>query len=144
MSADEARELFSEAYDGEFDEEGKAAFDAALAADEELAEEYAEFVEVIDGTHAMHTGGAAAPDLLKGIQRKIRERSGGRFFRDRFAAKKQIGVAWITLLLAAVMFLIAGAAYFGLYYVQAEEEAHEPSAPSRETPRDEPDPAPSK
>jgi anti-sigma factor RsiW len=134
MSADDARELFSEAYDSELDEDGRAAFDAALAADEDLAEEYAEFAEVIDGTHAMHTGGAAAPDLLKGIQRKIRDRSGGRFFRDRFAAKKQIGVAWITLLLAAVMFLVAGAAYFGLYYVQVEEEAHEPSAPSPDVP----------
>ena len=140
MTADEARELFSEAYDGELDEEGRAAFEAALAADEDLAIEYAEFEEVIDGTHAMHTGGAAPPDLLKGIQRKIRERSGGRFFRDRFAAKKQIGVAWITLLLAAVMFLIAGAAYFGLYYVQAEEEAvesipsTEPHPPSSEEP----------
>ena len=132
MSADEARDLFSDAYDSELGDEERAAFDAALEADEELAQEFEEFAEILDGTHAMHTGGAAPPDLLKGIQRKIRERSGGRFFRDRFAAKKQIGVAWITLLLAAVMFLVAGAAYFGLYYVQSEEEAREAGEPGED------------
>ena len=122
LSNEEAIDLFSDAYDGELEAEQKAAFKAALAADPELAEEYADFVEVLDGTHAMHTGGGAPPDLLRGIQRKIRERSGGRYFRDRFEKKKQPIVSWITLLLAAVLFLIAGAAYYGLTYVQFEEQ----------------------
>ena len=126
LSYEEAVELFSDAYDGELDEETQARFDAALAADEELAEEYAEFATVLDGTHSLNTGGTPPPDLLKGIQRKIRERSNGRFFRDHYSSRQQVGVAWLTLLLAAVMFLLAGAAYFGLYYIQAEQEAQQP------------------
>ena len=43
MNADEAQELFSEAYEGELSEERQREFQAALAADAELAAEYASF-----------------------------------------------------------------------------------------------------
>ena len=43
-----------------------------------------------------------------------------------------MGVAWLTLLLVAVTFLVAGAAFFGLYYVQLSEEDRQEQGPEEQ------------
>lgn len=145
MSADEARDLFSDAYDGTLSAEQQAAFDALLEKDSELRTEFEELKALLDETHSLkemfREGGISEaealeafmadrplpgeteppPDLLKGVQRKIRERSRGRFYRDRFTEKRTMG--WTPLILAFLMVLILGVAWFGMSYVQLQIEA---------------------
>ena len=128
MTEEEIRDLFSEAYEEELEPERQQEFDAALAEHPALAKEYAEFVELFDRTHAMDTGGAAPPNLLLGVQRKLRERSRGRYYRDVFAEKQKQTIGWLPILLAFLIIFLTGLAYFGLHYVQLEES--EQSTPS--------------
>lgn len=145
MTTDEARDLFSDAYDGTLTPEQQAAFDALLAEDAVLRAEYEELQELLDEAHSLkdlfREGGLSEaealeafvadrplpgeteppPDLLKGVQRKIRERSRGRFYRDRFTEKRTMG--WTPLILAFLMVLILGVAWFGMSYVQLQIEA---------------------
>jgi hypothetical protein len=88
MTAAEARELFSAAYEGELDSTQAESFAAALAADGELAREYESFVATL-GLARAHAGERAArgPNLLPGVQRRLRARSRGRFYADRFAER---------------------------------------------------------
>jgi anti-sigma factor RsiW len=88
MTAAEARELFSAAYERELDGPQAEAFAAALEADPELAREYEAFVATLGFARA----GAApppdrAPNLLPGVQRRLRARSRGRFYADRFSER---------------------------------------------------------
>lgn len=142
MTGDEARERFSEAYDDELSAEERATFEAALSADDSLRAEYDEFRALLSGTlpslaDDLHddlearraflsaTTGAndePAPDLLPGVQKKLRERSRGRYYRDRFAERGKYAT---PLLLAIVMALVLGMAWFGLSYVQLEAERQE-------------------
>lgn len=128
MTEEEIRDLFSEAYEEELEPERQQEFDAALAQHPALAQEYAEFVELFDRTHAMDTGGAAPPNLLLGVQRKLRERSRGRYYRDVFAEKQKQTIGWLPILLAFLIIFLTALAYFGLHYVQLEES--EQSQPS--------------
>jgi len=116
VTSDDARELMSDAYDGSLDAAQRAAFDAALEADDELAAEYAELKSLLDEAHALDGDELPTPDLLGGVQKKIRERSKGRFYRDRFAESG--GLGWTPLLLGLVMLIILGAAWFGLGYIE--------------------------
>jgi len=146
VTGDEARERFSEAYDAELSAEERAAFEAALAADDSLRAEYEEFRALLSGAlpalaadepelhddvearRAFLAGSATAdtdvpvPDLLPGVQKKLRERSRGRYYRDRFAERGRYAT---PLLLAIVMALVLGMAWFGLSYVQLEAERQE-------------------
>jgi hypothetical protein len=119
MTRDEARDLFSAAWDGELGE-ARAAFDAQLANDSELRAEYDDFTRVLRETQAMMRGAdplvnheAPVPDVLAGVQRKLRTRSGGRFYRDRFSERSGRGVT-LPLLLAAAMFLLLAAAFLAI------------------------------
>lgn len=119
MTRDEARDLFSAAWDGELGD-ARAEFDALLAADAELRAEYEDFTRVLRETQSLMQGGSPlasdaepAPDVLAGVQRKLRARSGGRFYRDRFSERASRGVSW-PLLLAAAMFALLAAAFLAL------------------------------
>lgn len=138
MTEDEARDLFSEAYEGELDEAQRAAFDAALAEDEVLAFEYDEFVAIFDSTHAMDTGGLAPPDLLPGVQRKLRERSRGRYYRDVFAERPKPGVGMMPMVVACVLILLTLAVYFGMHFFQMERQSPDSSSESSEPSTSEP------
>ncbi len=56
-------------------------------------------------------GGGKRPDLLKGVQRKIRQRSKGKFYADGWSTS-QARVNYV--LIALVMLLLAGLAYYVL------------------------------
>jgi len=111
MSPDEARELFSEAYEGLLAPPAREAFDAALEADAALREEYEGFASLLREVRASarHTPPPEV-DLLGGVQGKLRRRSRGRYYRDRFAARSGTGLT-TPLVVATVMALVLVAAW---------------------------------
>lgn len=151
MTSDDARDRFSDAYEGELSPEEQAAFDAALAADEALAAEYEDFRSFLEGTSALAALGDLdlrddpslrreflgpppddAPDLLPGVQKKLRERSRGRYYRDRFAERSKLRA--FPVVLGIIMVLILALSWFGLSYVQLELES-EPEATTEDARR---------
>ena len=107
MDADEARDRFGDAVEGTLGE-AKEAFEAALAADEALREEFALYCELFGTKEALREEPKDGPALLGGVQRKIRTRSQGRFFKDRFASEAVgSGPAFGIVLSMAVLVLVA-------------------------------------
>ena len=111
LSPDAARALFQRALDDDLSLEERAALNQALAADAGLAAELASLREVMAATAAL---GSATPsiDLLSSVQQKLRTRSGGRFYRDRFAERQgqKSALSWVLgasflVLLATVLWL---------------------------------------
>jgi anti-sigma factor RsiW len=86
MTADDARALFDAALDNELDDEARAEFESALVADQQLREEYDRHRSLFAATEAL--GRVSQVDLLAGVQHKLRARSGGKFYRDRFAERR--------------------------------------------------------
>lgn len=123
MSSEEAREHFSEAFEGDLEGERQAAFQAALAEDEELAADYEGFVETFQlmgrlGEPEM----VQAPNLLPRIQERIRRRSRGRYYRDRFS-RRSSSAGWTMSLIASVaLILVLGLAWYAMHGVLLEEE----------------------
>lgn len=119
MTSDQAKELFSDAYDGQLEAEARAAFDAALGADPELRADYARFRAALDvarGALGAGLEGTATPphvpNLLPGIQHRLRVRSRGRYYPDRFTQSRRRGrlspvYLLITLAVALVSLWIA-------------------------------------
>ena len=118
MTPHEARELFSAAFDSELDAATQGAFDGALASDAALATEYAEFCSLLRAAAADDAAHVAAPDLLPGVQRRLRIRSRGRYYRDRFSERAGLG-ARSPLIVAAVMLVFAGLIWLAFRVVQA-------------------------
>jgi anti-sigma factor RsiW len=86
MNAEDAEALFSAAYDADLPPEERVAFERALQEDPALAERYREFCSTIQ-TLKLADVSVPAPDLLAGVQRRLRVKSGGRFYKDRFAER---------------------------------------------------------
>jgi anti-sigma factor RsiW len=105
MTSDEARALFDAALDDELAGEARAAFAAALARDEVLRGEFARHEELLAATRMLGHG-VAPVDLLSGVQQKLRARSGGRFYRDRFS-QRRAGAGWLLVGCALVVVLTA-------------------------------------
>lgn len=105
MTPDEARERFGDAHDGVLDDADRAAFEQALEGDAALREEFARYQELCRAAASLDDDAAPTPDLLRGVQKKLRERSGGRFYRDRFAERSRFGTP-VPVVLAAVMLAV--------------------------------------
>jgi anti-sigma factor RsiW len=111
-SPDEIRDLFSDALEGELAEADKKEFDAALAGDAALKEEYEAFRSLFRGTAAIANTTEAETDekepaLLAGVQERLHKRSKGRFYRDRFS--RDAGgrsATWLLLILIVLMLAI--------------------------------------
>lgn len=113
MTADEARDRFGDAADGALGDR-KDAFEAALAGDAELREEFELYKKMIGGTHALGDedakDAAPPPALIDGVHRKIRTRSRGRFFKDRFATEANGKSApMLSLVLSMAILLLVAA-----------------------------------
>jgi len=108
MTPDQARDLFSAAHEAELSEEERRAFDAALTADAALADEYARFHSFLLSTKRAVTPPASVPNLLPKVQARIRKRSRGRFYRDRFAERGGLQ-AMLPMLAGALMLVLLGA-----------------------------------
>ena len=106
MNSEEARGHFDAVLDGDLSPEEHAAFEAALAEDAALREAFTRYRRLLEATRAL---GRDVPqvDLLPGVQDKLRARSGGRFYRDRFAARRGLHVGWMLGACAALVVLVA-------------------------------------
>ncbi len=129
MTPDEARDLFSDAIEGTLDAERQRALDALLAEDDELREEYQAFRSVIESTAAF--GGRTAdedppPNLLRGVQSRLRQRSKGRFYRDRFSEGAGPRGTF-PMVLALVVAVLIAAAWVGLSSYVVVDEGRAPS-----------------
>lgn len=113
MTTDEAYERFSAAADGELSPEERVAFDALLAGDEKLRKEYDEYKKLIGETKLL--ADTEAPELLGGVQERLRRRSRGRFYRDRFASRSGTGTL-TPILLAIAMLIVLGIAWLALNF----------------------------
>ncbi len=115
MTPTEARERMDAALDGELSPQEQADFERALAADTSLREEYEDLSHLIEETRALGAQPAVqGVDLLAGVQKRLRERSGGKFYRDRFAEArgKKRGLESTTwMLLLALIVLLAVSAW---------------------------------
>lgn len=121
MTPDEARDLFPDALDGTLSTAQQQAFDAAVAGDPALQAEWTELRDLMSETAAIAEADAAvAPtvDLLRGVQTKLRRRSGGRFYRDRFSRDVGRGAQMWPLVAATVMLLVLGTAWYVLHFAQ--------------------------
>jgi anti-sigma factor RsiW len=111
LSPDAARALFQRALDEDLNAEEHAQLSEALRADAALARELEALREVVRATSALSSA-APSVDLLSSVQQKLRVRSGGRFYRDRFAEKQgqRTVLSWalggsLLVLLATVLWL---------------------------------------
>jgi anti-sigma factor RsiW len=102
MTNDEAYERFSAAADGELSADERTAFEALLASDAKLRQEYDDYKKMIGETKLLAE--TDAPNLLGGVQERLRRRSKGRFYRDRFASRS--GPGTLTPILLAVGMLV--------------------------------------
>ncbi len=133
MTPEQARDLFSEAFEGELDEERKQAFEAALAGDAELKHEYDEFVETFRIVGAMGADEEPAPDLLAGVQDRLRKRSRGRYYRDRFS--RRAGPGWVLpLMLALVSVLVLAVAWYAVHSAIVLDTETSTSSPAPASP----------
>ena len=130
MDSNEARDLFSEAYEGDLEDERNDAFEQALEGDADLKAEYDDFVATLQMVHDLGNAddGLPPPDLLRGVQERLRNRSKGRYYRDRFA--QRASMSWmLSVMLAVTVLFLVGAAW---YVTQAMlvETVDAPSAPA--------------
>ena len=112
MTSDEARERFVDAADDGLSPEDARAFEAALAADDALRAEYDAFRGAAGALRAHGQREATAASVARPaegsvsrVQRALRERSGGRFYPDRFSrlqAGQQRLLTGLSVLTAAV------------------------------------------
>lgn len=125
MTSDEARERFDAAFEGELELPDQQAFDAALRDDEALREEWEEYVATLRAVRGLEldqvataegvedaAARASAEKLVEGVQHKLRVRSRGRFYRDRFASVPR-GERLLPVLLAIVALVLLVAAWAG-------------------------------
>jgi anti-sigma factor RsiW len=117
VTSEQARELFSAAYDAQLDAPEQEAFDHQLESDAELAREYAAFCATLD---AVRADAATPPDLLRGVQTRLRNASGGRYYADRFAERSGVGwlQPWVLLIACAVLMGLAWLAFRVLHVIQ--------------------------
>ena len=135
MDSAQARDLFSEAFEGDLDEERRRAFDAVLAEDAALAAEYEDFVDTFKSLGKLaEPASVQPPNLLPRIQERIRRRSGGRYYRDRFS-RRSGGPGWAMPVIAAVaVLLILGVAWFALSTTVLLDDEAPPAPIEPETP----------
>ena len=119
MTREQARELFSRALDAELAAEERSAFESALATDAELSREFARLRELQHAAAALKDTSPKV-DLLGSVQHKLRARSGGRFYRDRFAERRGRGglLTWVlagsfVVLMLGVLWLCLRAGLLG-------------------------------
>jgi anti-sigma factor RsiW len=114
MTSEEARSHFGAAYDGALEADDHEAFERALAADPSLAEAYARYKDTLQVVARLDGAAPDTPDVLSGVQAKLRVRSGGRFYRDRFS--RRAGLGWnLPVIVAAALLVLLAIGWWGLW-----------------------------
>ena len=99
MNAEAARALFERALEGTLDASTQREFEAALRADDALHDEFIELAAARRAGRGMaRKEELPSVDLLAGVQQKLRARSGGKFYRDRFSERRGMGFTWMLAL----------------------------------------------
>jgi anti-sigma factor RsiW len=152
VTSDEARDRFGDALDGSLSADEKSAFEAAIAADGELADELELYRKIAVGAAGLgarssqppaETSPGTAPglgdaipppDFLPRVQARIRKNTRGRYFRDRNAdTGAPRTAATMALVVLTILVLIAAAIYVHQRFIDVEvPEA--PTAPTAITP----------
>jgi hypothetical protein len=101
MSPDEARDLFSDAYEKALAVDAQAAFDATLEAHAELAAEYAQFCRTLE---LMRQRPRPTPNLLPGVRRRLKQR-GRSALRNKLYGVQPIAIGALMLVLLGVAWL---------------------------------------
>lgn len=137
LSDDEVRARFSMYHDGELPEPEAAVVRKKLGESAQLAAEYDLFAKMLTGLAGLGNDVPtdAKPgvelvervDLLGSIQQRIYKRSGGRFYKSRFA--RATGVLPLELFAAGVLVLLL-IGYVCVTYVSSLEPAQPQSAPT--------------
>ena len=104
LHPEQARALFQRALDQELTPGQQRALEAALARDAALTAELDALRRVMEET-AKLSHNVPTVDLLSSVQSKLRTRSGGRFYRDRFAERRGRG-ALLPWAVAASMLVV--------------------------------------
>jgi anti-sigma-K factor RskA len=113
LSAEAARALFQRALDDDLSADEKVELEQALAEDKGLARELTALRELVAATSALSSA-TPSVDLLSSVQHKLRVRSGGRFYRDRFAEKQGQRSALPLVLGASFLVLLATVLWLSL------------------------------
>ncbi len=108
MTPDEARDLFSDAYEKALAADAQAAFEATLAAHAELAAEYTAFCRTLE---LMAQRPRPAPNLLPGVKRRLKQR-GRSALRNRLYGVQPIAIG-------VLMLVLVGVAWLALYWLQS-------------------------
>lgn len=146
MTDDEARDLFSAYHDRELPPERHDAVRAALEANPELKREYDGFARMMSSLQSMAEAAgpvgpakpaddelaAPAPDLLKGVQSRIKSRSRGKFYGDRWS--RAAGIAPLELIALGVLLILA-MAWFAMTGVDIRPAPAPAPAPSSQPAR---------
>lgn len=127
MPPETARARFSDALDGALAPDERRAFDAALAADPDLRADWEAFEASVGAARRLRGAAPPAPPLLPGVQRALRQRSRGRYYRDRFAEAAG-GRPLLGLAVATVLLLLALAAGLAASWVPARPVRTPPPA----------------
>ena len=141
MTDDEVRERFSAYHDRELPADEHERVRAALEASPALAQEYAAFGEMLGALTGVDPAAPPAPPrhaargddpIIAGVHRRLRVRSGGKFYADRWS--RAAGIFPLELL-AAILFVGLVVAYCALTMVSVESAgqapAPAPAAPAR-------------
>jgi hypothetical protein len=113
LRPEQARALFQRALDEELTPRQQRALKAALARDSALDAELGALRRVMEAT-AKLSHNVPAVDLLSSVQSKLRTRSGGRFYRDRFAERRGRGALLPWAVAASVMVVLMTVLWFVL------------------------------
>lgn len=115
MSPEEARDLFSDAYEGGLAPDVKRVFEAQLAADELLAAEYAAFRRALELMRQRPR--VQSPNLLPGVRRRLRRR--GRMYS--WPLLQRLGFSGLIhpFALGLLMLALLGLGYIALRLIEA-------------------------
>lgn len=117
MNAEEAVDRFSEAFDGELTPEQQEEFERALALSPETKQEYDDFCDMLRVAGRLGLDDEEdAPDIVAGVQSRIRSRSRGQFYRDRFSTQRK-GASLMPMLIGVVMILVVVVCWLVLNHV---------------------------
>lgn len=112
MTSEQARRLFDAALDDELPADARLDFHQALAEDADLKSDFEALREVVHGAAALQQA-TPSVDLLASVQEKLRARSGGRFYRDRFAEKQGRSPLLLWIAGGSLVLVLVAAVWLG-------------------------------
>ena len=105
MDREQAQELFSAYREGELPPDKLADFEAFLSRDHETREEYDRFCRAIDSL-ALLRKQEAPDDFLEKLQSRMRRRSAGKLFGQRWGQSNRVPYEFFSLVLILIILTV--------------------------------------